>query len=187
MRIAASIVILSMLAVPVGAQGRGRGRGHDSGVPPGQMPPAGLCRVWYDDLPPGRQPRPTSCRDAERVAARSRSATVIYGAWRGGGDSGYRYSEPSGYWDASRYYRRDDRAYRARRLGRNDRIYRGSDDRYYCRRDDGTSGLIIGGITGGVLGNIIAPGGSRTLGTIVGAAAGAAVGRAVDRGDVVCR
>jgi hypothetical protein len=92
-----------------------------------------------------------------------------------------------GYWDPAPQYRRDDRRYPTRRLGRNDRIYRGSDNRYYCRRDDGTSGLIVGGISGGVLGNIIAPGGSKALGTIIGAGAGAIIGRAIDRGDVVCR
>lgn len=74
----------------------------------------------------------------------------------------------------------------SRRLGRYDRIYRGSDNRYYCRRDDGTTGLIIGGISGGVLGHIIAPGGSKTLGAIIGAGAGALIGRAIDGGDVVC-
>jgi hypothetical protein len=94
---------------------------------------------------------------------------------------------PAGYWDAAQYYRRDDRRYRPRRLGRDDRIYRGSDNRYYCRRDDGTTGLIIGGMAGGVLGNIIAPGGSKTLGAILGAGAGALIGRAIDDGDIVCR
>ena len=91
------------------------------------------------------------------------------------------------YWDAARYYKRDDHRYKARRLGRNDWVYRGSDNRYYCRRDDGTTGLIIGGISGAVLGHIIAPGGAKTLGTIVGAGAGALIGRAIDEGDVVCR
>lgn len=90
------------------------------------------------------------------------------------------------YWDASKHYRHDERRYRARRLGRNDRIYRGSDDRYYCKRDDGTTGLIVGGVTGGVLGNVIAPGGSKTIGTIIGAGAGALIGRAIDDGDIVC-
>ena len=80
-----------------------------------------------------------------------------------------RFDARNGYWDASRYYRRDDRVYRARRLSRNDRIYRGSDNRYYCERDDGTTGLIVGGISGGVLGQIIAPGGWKTLGAIIGA------------------
>lgn len=91
------------------------------------------------------------------------------------------------YWDASRYYRRDDRRYRPYRMNRNDRIYRGSDNRYYCRRDDGTTGLIIGGVSGAVLGNIIAPGGSKVLGTIIGGGAGALIGRAIDDGDIVCR
>jgi Glycine zipper 2TM domain len=98
-----------------------------------------------------------------------------------------RYDARNDYWDAARYYRSDARRYAPRRLGRNDRIYRGSDNRYYCRRDDGTTGLIIGGISGGVLGHIIAPGGSKTLGTIIGAGAGALIGRAIDDGDVVCR
>ncbi len=97
------------------------------------------------------------------------------------------YDARNGYWDAARYYRRDDYRYGPRRLSRNDRIYRGSDNRYYCQRDDGTTGLIIGGISGGVLGHIIAPGGSKTLGTIIGAGAGALIGRAIDDGDVVCR
>ena len=91
------------------------------------------------------------------------------------------------YWDASRDYRQDNRAYRARRMNRNDRVYRGSDNRYYCNRDDGTTGLIIGGVAGGVLGNIIAPGGSKILGSIIGAGAGALIGRAIDDGDMVCR
>lgn len=72
-------------------------------------------------------------------------------------------------------------------MSRNDRIYRGSDNRYYCRRDDGTTGLIVGGIVGGVLGTIIAPGESKVLSTIIGAGAGALIGRAIDDGDVVCR
>jgi len=90
------------------------------------------------------------------------------------------------YWDASKHYRHDERRYRPRHLRRDDRIYRGSDNRYYCKRDDGTTGLIVGGVTGGVLGNVIAPGGSKTLGTIIGAGAGALIGRAIDDGDIVC-
>ena len=104
-------------------------------------------------------------------------------AWR---SYDYRRAEPGQrYYDASRYYR-DDRRYRSQRLGRNDRIYRGSDNRYYCRRDDGTTGLIIGGMAGGVLGSIIAPGDSKTIGAILGAGAGALIGREIDNG-VECR
>jgi hypothetical protein len=96
-------------------------------------------------------------------------------------DAGY------GAWDPAPYYRHDDRRYRPRRLGRSDYIYRGSDNRYYCRRDDGTTGLIVGGIAGGVLGNIIARERSKTIGTIIGASAGAIIGHSIDKGDVVCR
>ena len=88
-------------------------------------------------------------------------------------------------WDAARYYR-SDRRDRPYRLGRNDRIYRGSDNRFYCRRDDGSTGLIVGGVAGGILGSIIAPGDSKTLGAIIGAGAGALLGREIDNG-VECR
>lgn len=98
-----------------------------------------------------------------------------------------RFDARYGGWDPARDYRRDDRRYPPRRLGRNDWVYRGSDNRYYCRRDDGTTGLIVGGITGGLLGNIVSRDGSKTLGTILGASAGALIGRAIDDGDVVCR
>lgn len=90
-----------------------------------------------------------------------------------------------GYY-ADRYYR-DGRYYQPRRLSYNDRIYRGRDGRYYCRRSDGTTGLIIGAALGGLLGNRIAPGDSRTVGTILGAGAGALLGREIDRGEVRCR
>lgn len=87
---------------------------------------------------------------------------------------------------ADQYYR-DGRYYQPRRLTRNDRIYRGNNGRYYCRRNDGTTGLIVGGLAGGALGNIIAGGGSRLLGTLIGAGGGALLGQSVDRGNVVCR
>jgi len=124
-------------------------------------------------------------------------STVLLAGCMGSGDRygvdtryrSYDYNRPDpayGAYDAGRYYR-DDRRYRERRLGRNDRIYRGQDGRYYCRRSDGTTGLIIGGIAGGVLGNIIAPGGSETLGTLLGAAGGAIAGRAIDKDNARCR
>lgn len=98
-----------------------------------------------------------------------------------------RHEARDGYWDPAPHYRHDDRRYRARKMRKGDRIYRGSDDRYYCKRDDGTTGLIVGGITGGVLGHVIAPGGSKTVGAIIGAGTGALIGRAIDQGDLVCR
>ena len=101
----------------------------------------------------------------------------------------YDYNRPDPRYNAyyaDRYYRPGPQ-YRERRLSPNERIYRGRDGRYYCRRNDGTTGLIVGGIAGGALGNVIAPGGSETLGTVLGAIAGALIGRQVDRDNVRCR
>ena len=53
-------------ASPLSAQGRVAG-----GVPPGQMPRAGMCRVWIDGVPPGRQPGQTDCATARAQAART--------------------------------------------------------------------------------------------------------------------
>lgn len=90
-----------------------------------------------------------------------------------------------GYY-ADRYYRADPR-YRERVLTRDDRIYRGRDNRYYCRRSDGTTGLIVGGVAGATLGSIIAEGDSRPLGAILGGIGGAAAGAAIDSSSVRCR
>ncbi len=104
----------------------------------------------------------------------------------------YDYDRPdpsySGY-EADRYYV-DNRRYRERRLSNNDRVYAGRDGRYYCRRPDGTTGLIVGGIAGGALGAALTSGRSEILGTLLGAAGGALAGRAVERGgdnNVRCR
>jgi hypothetical protein len=60
-----------------------QGRGHDH-VPPGQMPPAGTCRIWLDGLPPGHQPLPTDCQSAFRDAPPD--ARVLVGAGVDAGD-----------------------------------------------------------------------------------------------------
>jgi hypothetical protein len=105
--------------------------------------------------------------------------------------SRYDYNRPDpsyGGYEADRYYREDRGRYRERRLRNNDRVYRGQDGRYYCRRSDGTTGLVVGAVAGGALGNVIAPGNSELLGTILGAVLGGAVGRQIDRSrDVRCR
>lgn len=78
------MLVLALGAGTADAQGRGHGHGRDKkaahGIPPGQLPPDGMCRVWYDGVPPGRQPRATDCRDAERIASRDGNARVIYGS-----------------------------------------------------------------------------------------------------------
>jgi uncharacterized protein YcfJ len=75
-----------------------------------------------------------------------------------------------------------------RRIHRGDQIWRdGRDGRYYCRRDNGTTGLIIGAAGGAFVGRGIDTRGERATGTILGAALGALLGREIDRGDLRCR
>jgi hypothetical protein len=90
-------------------------------------------------------------------------------------------------YDATRDYR-DGPQYNERKLAASDQVYRGSDGRYYCKRNDGTTGLIIGGVGGGVLGNVIDGGHNRVAGTLIGGALGALAGQAIERNnDVRCR
>ncbi|HTH29066.1 MAG TPA: glycine zipper 2TM domain-containing protein [Sphingobium sp.] len=93
---------------------------------------------------------------------------------------------PPGYsaYYADRYYRS---GYRPIPVTRETRIYRGYDGRYYCRRSDGTTGLIIGAALGGLIGNSLDRGRSSLAGTLIGAGAGALLGREIDRGELVCR
>jgi len=103
-----------------------------------------------------------------------------------GRDYGSGYAPPPGddryepNYDPSRYYRGGSQ-YQERTLAADDRVYRGSDGQYYCKRSDGTTGLIVGGAAGGILGNVIDGGHSRTAGTLIGAAVGALAGKAVDQ------
>jgi uncharacterized protein YcfJ len=57
----------------------------------------------------------------------------------------------------------------------------GKDGKRYCRRSDGTIGVIAGGVAGALVGRTIDTRGDRTLGTLGGAAIGALAGREVDR------
>jgi len=104
---------------------------------------------------------------AAAVAATPLAACTTYG-------NGYGYGS-----DWSREYRPG--SYQPYALGPNDAIYRGDDDRYYCRRSDGTVGLVVGAGIGALLGDRIARHGHKTLGAILGAAAGGAVGYATER------
>ncbi|WP_230206687.1 glycine zipper 2TM domain-containing protein [Novosphingobium sp. Gsoil 351] len=130
-------------------------------------------------------------RDADALDARLDSLGRNLRWARRDGDRDYGYGDRDPYttdYDASRYYR-DDPRYTERRLGSNDEVYRGSDGRYYCKRSDGTTGLIVGGVGGALLGNVIDGGRHRTGGTLIGGALGALLGRSVDQNqtDVRCR
>ena len=90
-------------------------------------------------------------------------------------------------YDAARYYR-EGPDYRERRLSSSDEVYRGSDGRYYCKRSDGTTGLVVGAAAGGILGNIVDGGHNRVAGTLIGGALGALAGRSIDQNsDIRCR
>ncbi|CAN5772583.1 hypothetical protein BH11PSE6_BH11PSE6_01560 [soil metagenome] len=114
------------------------------------------------------------------------------GGYNNGGPGG-----PGGYYEddrierdyePSRYYREGPN-YRERVLSSDERVYRGTDGRYYCKRNDGTTGLIVGAIGGGVLGNVIDGGHSRGVGTILGAIVGGVAGQSIDRNNqqIRCR
>ena len=138
-RLTVFMMAAALVGVSVSADAQPRNARRDrqdvaraQGVPPGQLPPANQCRVWYDDRPNGRQPAPTSCARAEAAAARDRNARVIYGEgayWneRGNGRYDDRYGQSP--------YPSDDRAVR-RGSVRDPRLSDGTIDRY--GRDGGS-------------------------------------------------
>ena len=75
--------------------------------------------------------------------------------------------------DQQRRYNKKRHAYRE---------WRGRDGRSYCRKPDGTTGLIVGGVAGALVGRTIDTRGDRSAGTLLGAVGGALAGREIDRG-----
>jgi hypothetical protein len=66
-------VVFVALALPgvVAAQGRGKD------IPASERPPAGMCRIWLDNVPAAQQPAPTDCPSA--VRNRPAKGRVIFG------------------------------------------------------------------------------------------------------------
>jgi hypothetical protein len=62
-------------AAVAGAQGRGERKPPT--IPADQRPPAGMCRIWLDDVPAGQQPAPTDCATA--VKNKPQNGRVIFG------------------------------------------------------------------------------------------------------------
>jgi len=50
---------------------------RDQIVPPGFFPPAGMCRIWLNEVPAGQQPAPTDCASA--VRNRPSNGRVLFG------------------------------------------------------------------------------------------------------------
>jgi hypothetical protein len=141
--IAATLALAGVASAPLAAQERGqavdrsiltvpdeaaehRGRGTFNGVatiPRGHLPPAGMCRVWIDGVPPGRQARPTDCRTAVRNAPQHARVIDSDGnTYRGGGwyddrgDRDCRLRDRGGNYEYDRngHYRYDDDCRRGR-------------------------------------------------------------------------
>jgi hypothetical protein len=50
---------------------------RDPAVPKGFAPPAGMCRIWINDVPASKQPAPTDCASA--VRNRPANGKVLFG------------------------------------------------------------------------------------------------------------
>lgn len=67
-----ALVGLAAVAAPLSAQER-----DDRDIPKEYRPPAGMCRIWIDGVPPSQQPAPTDCASA--VRNRPANGRVIFG------------------------------------------------------------------------------------------------------------
>lgn len=92
------------------------------------------------------------------------------------------------YYDQRRYEHRGRGYAYGRQYDRPVAVWRDRrDGRTYCRRSDGTVGIIVGGAAGAIVGREIDGGYNRSVGTILGGAVGALLGRQIARGEVRCR
>ena len=124
-----SLALAVAVTAPLSAQGRGTKAGK---IPPGQRPPAGMCRIWLNGVPPGQQPAPTDCATA--VRNRPANGRVIFGDDyannndRGKGKKAKGHGRRDDRNEASRDDRDDD--------NRADRRRDDNDNRTDRRRDD---------------------------------------------------
>ncbi len=59
-------VVLAAFDNAAGAQSFGPPQRGRVELPQRYRPPAGMCRIWLDSVPPNRQPAPTDCASAIR-------------------------------------------------------------------------------------------------------------------------
>jgi hypothetical protein len=76
MKLSVALLIgLVALGSPRVADAQNRGTGKD--IPASARPPAGMCRIWLNDVPAAQQPAPTDCASA--VRNRPAKGRVIFG------------------------------------------------------------------------------------------------------------
>jgi len=105
--------------------------------------------------------------------------------WNRHGRGNDRRSRDYRRYEESRYYNSYGNGY-GEPVYRNTQVWQGRDGNYYCRKKDGTTGLIIGAAAGALLGREVDKYGNRTTGTIIGGALGALLGKELTDGTT-CR
>lgn len=70
-------VAISILVVALASPGVVVAQGRGKDIPASERPPAGMCRIWLDGVPPAQQPAPTDCASA--VRNRPARGRVIFG------------------------------------------------------------------------------------------------------------
>jgi hypothetical protein len=74
-------VVLALLVPAKGWSQASKEKEKDAPVPKAYLPPVGMCRIWVDNVPAGRQPAPTDCATA--IRNRPPNARVIFPAGKG--------------------------------------------------------------------------------------------------------
>lgn len=138
---------------------------------------------WRDDRPRYSHGGQRGNDRMWELQRRQREAAYRNGYQNGQRNAYYNNGQRNAYYDNRNNgnYRRDTRW-----TGQGN--YRwGPDGRIECRRNDGTTGLIVGALAGGTLGNVVAGHGDKLLGSIIGGSLGAILGKEVSKGNVRCR
>lgn len=71
------LAFVALAAHSAHAQGRSDSQERGKEIPASSRPPAGMCRIWLDDVPAAQQPAPTDCASA--VRNRPAKGRVIFG------------------------------------------------------------------------------------------------------------
>jgi hypothetical protein len=111
------------------------------------------------------------------LAAAGMAVSAVPAEARDHGRHSYsQYQHRDRYGNDTRYYGRN---YNSQSYYRGAQTWRGNDGRYYCRKSDGTTGLIIGAAAGALLGRAVDGGYNHTTGTVLGGVVGALLGKSV--------